>query len=118
MVEIISIVILALSLAGLVVVLWKKLPALAKLPEPEINFQELVAQELKEGIKKIPVVKKFSYELYLQKLLSKVRVLTMKTENKTGNWLEILRKRTNKNNSVDEGKNQYWDELKKAKNGK
>lgn len=118
MVEIISIVVLVLSLGGLAVILWRKIPTLNKLPEPAIDFRKFVVKELEESVKKIPGVKRFSYELYLQKVLSRFRVLTMKTENKTGNWLEILRKRTNQNNHVDEGKNKYWDELKKAKNGK
>lgn len=118
MVEIISIVVLALSLGGLLFILWKKMPALTKLPEPEIDFQKFFAKELKQSLGKIPVIKKFSYEIYLQKLLSKVRVLTLKTESKTGNWLETLRRKANQNNHVDEKRNDYWNELKKAKNGK
>ena len=40
----------------------------------------------------------------------------MKTENKTSGWLERLRQKQNKNNGSHNDK--YWEELKKAKDGK
>ncbi len=118
MVGIISIVILVLSLGCMAVILLRKIPILNKLPETTGDFPKFLLGGIKAGVKKIPVVKNFSYELYLQKVLSKFRVLTLRTESKTGNWLERLRQKTNKNNHIDEKKNEYWDELKKAKNGK
>ena len=90
------------------------------LPEADCPTGESIVlkikQEIKRDIKKIPGAEKFDYELYLQKMLSKVRVLTIKTENKTGNWLERLRQRRNGHNGHDNSA--YWEELKKAKKGK
>ncbi len=110
--EIIFISLGLVSLSGISVILLKKIPALVQLPDsasPEGSAGSL----LKNGLKKIPGSQRFDYELYLQKMLSRVRVLTLKTENKTGNWLERLRQRRNGNSNDG-----YWEELKKAKNGK
>jgi len=114
--ELISIVIFILSLAGMAVILWRKIPALCKLPEREFAFYNSLTVKIGKGIKRIPVVKNFSYDLYLQKTLSKVRVLTMKTENKTGHWLERLRQKNSKKNQTNN--DDYWDTLKKAKDDK
>jgi len=113
MVELISFIVLLLSLAGMAVILWRKMPVLSKLPEPSGDFRRFFAEKIKEGTKKMPVVKNFSYELYLQKMLSKIRVLTMKTENKTGSWLERLRQKKNQKDRTNN--DNYWDNLKKAK---
>lgn len=111
--EIIFSTLLFISLSGIGYILFKKIPALVELPE--INLPKLsIVSGVKKVVKKIPGSEKFDYELYLQKMLSKVRVLTIKTENKTGSWLEGLRKRRNGQNHNDE----YWKELKKAKDGK
>ena len=118
MLGLIAIVIFILSLAGMAVILLRKIPALCKLPEQDLhfNFGDSLVGAIKGGMSKIPVVKNFSYELYLQKVLSKFRVLTMKTENKTGSWLEKLRQKSFKKNHTNN--DNYWDTLKKAKNDK
>ncbi|KKS89846.1 MAG: hypothetical protein UV65_C0027G0011 [Parcubacteria group bacterium GW2011_GWF2_43_11] len=116
MAGLISIVILFLSLAGLAVILLRKMPVLVKLPERDFAFGNSLAKGIKSGMKKIPVIKDFSYELYLQKALSRVRILTLKTESKTGSWLERLRQKNfKKNHTNNDG---YWDTLKKAKDDK
>lgn len=111
--------ILLISLFGISIILLRKIAILAKLPEVKSSqkpgvLKEAVISTIKNGVKKIPGAQKLDYELYLQKVLSKVRVLTLKTESKTGSWLERLRKRRNGHNH-DDG---YWEELKKAKDGK
>ena len=116
MAGLISIVILFLSLAGMAVILLRKMTVLGKLPERDFAFGNSLVCGLRGGLKKMPVIKGFSYELYLQKVLSKIRVLTLKTENKTGSWLERLRqKNCKKNHTNNDG---YWDTLKKAKDDK
>lgn len=111
--EIIFTSLLLIGLSGIGFILFRKIPVLAKLPEANLPKGSIVSA-IKKGIKKIPGAQKFDYELYLQKMLSKVRVLTLKTESKTGSWLERLRQRRNGHNH-DDG---YWEELKKAKDGK
>lgn len=118
MLELIAISILIISIFGMAVILWRKIPALCKLSEQDLDFSfgNSLADGIKNGMKKIPGIENFSYDLYLQKVLSKIRVLTMKTENKTGNWLERLRQKNNKKNHTSN--DNYWDTLKKAKDDK
>ena len=116
MIELILITILISSLLGIGVILYRKFPLLTKLPETPFKIKEPLVLKMKNGIKKLPGKDKFDYELYLQKILSRVRVLTLKTENKTSNWLERLRQKNNQKNNHNNEK--YWEELKKAKNGK
>jgi len=116
MVGLISIVVLFLSLIGMAVILLRKIPALCKLPERDLNFGNSLADGIRSGMKKMPGIKNFSSDLYLQKVLSRIRVLTMKTENKTGSWLERLRQKNNKKNHTNN--DSYWDTLKDAKDDK
>ena len=114
--ELIFLSILVFSFLGISVILFRKIPALVSLPETSQGTGQPLVKKIRETVKNIPGLKSVPYELYLQKILSKVRVLTMKTENKTGNWLEKLRKRANQKNHFDS--DDYWEELRKAKNGK
>ena len=118
MVGLISIVVFFLSLAGMAVILWRKIPALRRLPERNLdfNFGSILTDGVRGGIKKIPGIKNFSYELYLQKLLSRIRILTLRTESKTGSWLEKLRQKNCQKNHTNN--DNYWDTLKKAKDDK
>lgn len=116
MMELIFTASLVLSLIGLGVILYRKMPELVKLSVPVNDSQKTLFSKIKERTKNIPILKDFSYELYLQKILSKFRVLSMKTENKTGGWLEKLRQKKNHQNSANH--DEYWQELKKAKDGK
>ena len=111
--EIILLSVLSASFIGTVVILVRKIPVLVSLPETEIARESLLSK-IKKGVIGLPGAQKFDYELYLQKMLSKVRVLTLKTESKTGSWLERLRRRRNGHDHNDD----YWEELKKAKDGK
>ena len=98
--------------------LWRKMPALCKLPEQDFRFAfgNSLTVRVRGGMKRIPIVKNFSYELYLQKMLSKFRILSLKTESKTGNWLEKLRQRSCRKNQTNN--TNYWDTLKKVKDDK
>ena len=114
--KILEITLLSISFAGLIgtgTILIRKVPVLVKLSEKGFPGKSLVSRVKKISLK-IPGAERFDYELYLQKMLSKVRVLTLKTESKTGSWLERLRQKRNGHNHD----NSYWEELKKAKEGK
>jgi len=115
MVEIILAAILSVSLVGLSVILFKKIPVLAKLPETS-KSREPLSVRLRKQVQTLPGSETLDYELHLQKLLSRIRVLTMKTEQKTGSWLEKLRKKNSQ--KINHKKDRYWEELKKAKDGK
>jgi predicted nucleic acid-binding Zn-ribbon protein len=50
--------------------------------------------------------------MFLQKLLSRIRVMTLKLENKTGNYLTKLREQEKQKIEEASGDN-YWNDLKK-----
>ena len=115
--EIAAIIIFFGSLIGMGVILYRKIPTLRELPE--VVEEPLVKDfwlKLKEKIKNIPGLKSFSLEMFLQKILSKIRVLSLRIDNKTTNWLQKLRARSRKK-KFEEDKN-YWEEIKKMKNEK
>lgn len=115
MMELIATIILILSLIGIGIILLRKIPVLVELPEKtEETSRENLWLKLKEKIKNIPTFKSFSFEIFLQKILSKVRVLTLKIENKMAFWLQKLRERSQKKKT--EENDNYWQELKKSTN--
>ena len=58
---------------------------------------------------------RFPFEILLQKILSKVRVFTLRTENKISDWLEFLRTRAKKNNTNNVKDDKYWEKLEEKK---
>lgn len=109
---------LILSSLSILSLVFKKLPVLAGLsPVAERGFNlRPVLSKIWEKVKTLPFLKNFSFEMFLQKVLSKIRVLTMKTEHKTFTWLSQLRKRAQKNHEKKD--DNYWEELKKIKDKK
>jgi hypothetical protein len=96
------------------VLLLRKIPVLVELPEIPaaiINWRSIFFK-LKEKIKILSPFKSFSYEVFLQKILSKIRIISLKSENKTGSWLQKMREKSQKN-KFQENDN-YWEEVKKS----
>lgn len=116
MIELIATIILVGSLLGMAVILFRKIPALAELPEvsaERFNWKGTFLG-LKEKLKILNPFKSFSSEIFLQKILSKIRILTLRTENKTANWLQKLREKALKKKNLEN--DNYWEELKKPTN--
>ena len=111
--ELTAVIILFGSLLGMGAIILRKIPVLVNLPEvlPQREKGKLFLR-LKTKIKEIPGLKSFSYEIFLQKILSKIRILSLKSENKTGSWLQKLREKSKKN-KFQENDN-YWEEIKKS----
>ena len=112
--ELVAVIILFASLSGMGVIVFRKIPVLVGLPEipaAGINWDGIF-RKLKEKIKILNPFKSFSHEFFLQKILSKIRILSLKSENKTGNWLQKLREKSQKN-KFQENDN-YWEEIKKS----
>jgi len=110
MLEVIALIILICSLAVTGIILFRKVPLLLELPETaqsQFNWKEQLAR-----IKNLPLFKDFSFEIFLQKILSKIRILTLKTDSKTSNWLQRLRERSQKNKFKEE--DNYWEKVKKS----
>jgi len=110
MLESIAIIIFIGSLLGIGIIIYKKLPVLLELPGTALvksNWKERLA-----GVKDLSPLKDFSSEIFLQKILSKVRILTLKTDSKTSTWLQRLRERSQKNKIKEE--DNYWEKVKKS----
>ena len=80
-----------------------------------INFRKRVSvpKNIIASIEANIQVYRLNIEMLLQKVLSKIRVLTMKTENQTFAWLSQLRKRAQDNHNKEN--DTYWEDLKKLK---
>jgi len=111
LVDLVFLIIFLLSFLGIIIIILQKIPVLVQLPDTEQKsvFANL-SQKIKNNFKKIKdFTKEFSFEVFFQKILSKIRVLNLKLENKITHWLQSLRE---KNKKKKEGDN-YWQELKK-----
>jgi hypothetical protein len=111
MLELIATIILFGSLAGMGIIIFRKIPVLVQLTEVLPEKRESMGLKLKEGIKNFNPLKNFSYEVFLQKILSKIRILSLRTENKTYNWLKRLRMRAKIRKNLDAD---YWEEIRKS----
>lgn len=109
--ELFSQISLIFSGLGLLTLISKKIPQLLKI-SPRKTSTDNPIRKLVRKIKDINPLKKISFELFLQKTIARIRILTLKTDNKTINWLQKLREKTQ--NKLKEGTN-YWEELKKIK---
>lgn len=113
MLELVATISLFIGLIGMGVILIKKIPILAALP-PQAIKRPGVFRRVKDKVKNNGTLKTFSSgELLLQRILSKFRILTLRTENKTGTWLEKLRQRSIKKKRAFS--NDYWKKLKKRR---
>lgn len=105
MLEIFFIIILLISFIGIGVMLYAKAPVLVKL---KIKEKSSFKQNRKEGILKF-----FSINRFLHKILSKFRVLTLRTENKTSTLLTKLRQKSIKEKT--KFSDDYWKKVKTRK---
>lgn len=113
MIELIAGIVFLGSIFGMGFILVKKMPVLVSLPEvSEGIVRENFILRLKGRIKNLPFIKSFSLELFLQKTLSKIRVLILKLENKIANLLQKLRKKSQENKTKEN--DNYWTKVKSS----
>ena len=108
-----ALIVLIVSFIGMFLIIFRKIPVLLRLPEaiqepPKDNF----LLKLKEKIKNTPTFQSFSTGVFLQKILSKIRILSLKADNKTFIWLQRLREKAQKKKAKEN--NNYWEEIKKS----
>jgi len=113
--ELIAQIFLVSGILGIVIIIFRKLPLLASLPiaqkEPSLVVKEGFGLTTRRWLAGIPIFKSFSIDAYFQKILLKIRILTLKLENKISSKLQALRtKSQEKQNSNDN----YWEDLKKS----
>jgi hypothetical protein len=98
---------------GLGSIILRKIPVLNSLPEFafQVKEPELISK-LRMKIKEVRFFKSFSYEIFLQKILTRIRILSLKTDNKTFSLLQRLREKTQKKKEREN--DNYWEEIQKA----
>jgi hypothetical protein len=112
MTQLIAMSFLTLGLSGMVVILIRKIPVLAELPLKEKKSKQSLSANFKKYLGNISFIKSFSIESILQKILSRIRILTLRVENKTANWLQLLRERSSeRTRNFHDG---YWKKLKEV----
>lgn len=113
--DIISLIVLTFSFLGILVIVYRKIPILAELQEtakPTHSWKNL-SRGILQKLGRIKPVKNFSPELFLHKILSKVRVLVLKIDTKTSSWLHRLRERAKKKKMAQI--DNYWQEIRKIR---
>jgi hypothetical protein len=112
--ELIAQIILILSFFGISVIIFRKIPVLLSSPEVSVKEEPKIKlfKGLKERIKNSKYFKADFFEILLQKIISKTRILSLKMENKTADWLKRLRERSQRKKIKTE--DNFWEELKKS----
>ncbi|MBZ1345091.1 MAG: hypothetical protein KY055_00365 [Candidatus Nealsonbacteria bacterium] len=117
--ELIATIILIGSFLGIISIAFKKISILAQLPEkPQKDkcFQTYFLKRkiilIKDRVKNWRYFKKVNPDIFFQNILSKIRVLSLKMENKTANLLQKIREKTKKK-KIKEDDN-YWQEIKNS----
>ncbi|MFH1894890.1 MAG: hypothetical protein ABH813_03265 [Patescibacteria group bacterium] len=107
--------ILIISFLILAIFIYRKIPVLINLPAGDIATENGFFLKIKNKVKNLPGVKSFSGEVFLQKIISRARVWSLKADHKTANWLKTLRQKTQKK-KLENGS--YWQEIKNSKDTK
>ena len=106
MIELIAIIILLTGLIGMSMVIFRKMPVLAELSLEEINKPGTFLKKIKESIKNNGTLKYIFSGVFLQNILSKIRILTLKAEN------SLRQKALENKNKFSED---YWKKIKRGK---
>jgi hypothetical protein len=91
-------IVLAASSLGLVVMIARKIPALVALDVSDRSKEGHILR-LKKKIQEVNPLKGTKPEIFLQKLLSKIRVWSLKADNKATELIQILHKRVERKNN-------------------
>lgn len=105
MIELIAIIILLTGFIGMSVVIIRKMPVLAELSPEEIN-ESGTLKKIKESIKNNGTLKYIFSEVFLQNILSKIRILILKAES------SLRQKALENKNKFSED---YWKKIKRGK---
>jgi len=102
MLNLIFISILIFSFFGMFFIFLRKVPLVLAFEFPK----ESAISRFKKKVKELNPLKNFSFEIFLQKWLTRIRILSLKVDNLTFNWLKKLREKQKK--KLDD----YWEKIK------
>ncbi len=102
-----------LLIAGFVgagVIVLRKIPQLASLPEEIITPKDKFLPKTVERVKKVSFLKNLSFEGFLQKFLTKIRIYILKIESRIFQYLLHLREKGKIKKKLE--KDNYWQRIK------
>ena len=110
-------VVLLFSTAGLLYFAVKKIPVLLTYPaREEGNSPKDYLKKFAAGVRDSRAMRQVaSPDMLVQNVLSKTRIAALKTESKTGQILENLRKKSQEKNGNSKFSDDYWKKLRKKK---
>lgn len=111
--ELFPLAIFLISSFALLILLFRKIPQLLTFP-PSSRSRNNFSRFFKKQITFLNTLKEFSYLLFLQKFLFKLRLLALKAENKTTIWLQSVRAKMREKEKEREKKDDYWKKLKRS----
>lgn len=119
MLEIAALIILIVSFLGMLVIFVRKIPTLVALPTEDRTSKDSLFLKLRDRFwvtRNSHPFKSFSFEIFLQKILSRARILILKIERKIADCLQKMREKSKKEKGI--GNDNYWTELKNSTNKK
>jgi len=107
--ELIVSIVLGVSFLGLAFLILRKVPELKEMPEPELGFlKKDLRKKIREKTKEVLKENSNTLEGILHKLLSKIRILSLKVDKKVSDWITKLRSRSLERTK---GLDSYWKEI-------
>jgi len=104
--EIISINSLVLGLSGMAIIIFRHLPELDSFSS---NQKENLISDVKRKSRQILPIENFSYELFLEKFLKRLQILTLRLEGFIFSHLQKLREKRKEKTAGGDG---YWKKIK------
>jgi hypothetical protein len=111
--EVLATSICIFSFLGMVFIFIKKIPVLVSIPEepPESIFAKIYTKIKTKIIQENKALKKSFWELQLQKIVAKIRILSLKVDNLTYNWLKKMREKSFEEEE-EKKEEDFWDKIK------
>ncbi len=109
----IATIILIVSILGILVILFRRVPNLVKSsPEIEVSQPGPILKTKNEIVARF---QSFSFNNFLRKFLLRFKIFTQKAENKISSLIEKLHQKAKKEEeeSLDDSSDDYWKQLKK-----
>jgi hypothetical protein len=111
--EFIAAIVALFSFLGLSFLVLRAVPQLREMPEPEVIFiHKDLRKKIKEKTKEMLKENSNNLESILHKLLSKIRILSLKVDKKVSEWIVKLRSRSLER--TKNGLDNYWKEIKSS----
>ena len=104
--EIISINSLVLGLLGMAIIIFRHLPELDSFSS---NQKESLISNVKRKSRQILPIENFSYELFLEKFLKRLQILTLRLEGFIFSHLQKLREKRKEKTAREDS---YWKRIK------